>query len=116
MLLQQRQQLVKGLWVCSAPLGETTAPSFFAPTHCAAAAAAGPAAGTSSVLVCALLQPLMAELGMSLQQRQQLVKGLLGTHAHEMTSMTQQLLLCYDQEAGRRCGLKVRGWCAVRML
>jgi hypothetical protein len=38
----------------------------------------------------------------------QLVKGLLGTHAHEMTSMTQQLLAGYDQEAGRRCGMKVR--------
>lgn len=65
-------------------------------------------AGTSSVLACALLQPLMAGLGMPLQQRQQLVKGLLGTHAHEMTSITQQLLAGYDQEAGRRCGLKVR--------
>jgi hypothetical protein len=39
-------------------------------------AAAGPAASTSSVLVCALLQPLMVNLGKSLQQRQQLVKGL----------------------------------------
>jgi hypothetical protein len=28
-----------------------------------------------------------------------------------MTSMTQQLLAGYDQEAGRRCGLKV--WLAV---
>ncbi|KAF6244805.1 hypothetical protein COO60DRAFT_1650544 [Scenedesmus sp. NREL 46B-D3] len=65
-------------------------------------------AGTSSVLACALLQPLMAGLGMPLQQLQQLVKGLLGTHAHEMTSITQQLLAGYDQEAGRRCGLKVR--------
>jgi hypothetical protein len=32
-------------------------------------------AGTSPVLVCALLQPLVVNLGMSLQQRQQLVKG-----------------------------------------
>jgi hypothetical protein len=39
---------------------------------------------------------------------EKLVKGLLGTHAHKMTSLTQQPLLCYDQEAGRRCGLKVR--------
>jgi hypothetical protein len=39
---------------------------------------------------------------------------LLGTHAHEMTSMTQQLLSCYDQEAGRRCGLKVQ-WVVVTL-
>jgi hypothetical protein len=72
-------------------------------TYCVSTAAAG----TSSVLACALLRPLMAEAGMSLQQRQQLVKGLLGTHAHEMSSMAQQLLAAYDQEAGRRCGLNV---------
>lgn len=64
-------------------------------------------AGTSSVLVAALFKPLLEQLGYSRQQRQQLVQGLLGTHAHEMTSMIQQLLFRYDEEAGRRCGMKV---------
>jgi hypothetical protein len=97
---QQRQQRVKGLMV-------HLLTQLAAAATAAAPAAASLHAGTSSVLACALLQPLMVNLGMPLQQRQQLVKGLMGTHAHEMTSMTQQLLAGYDQEAGRRCGLKV---------
>lgn len=59
------------------------------------------------MLVVALLKPLLQQLGYSQQQRQQLIKGLLGTHAHEMMSVTQQLLVRYDEEAGRRCAFDV---------
>jgi hypothetical protein len=64
-------------------------------------------AGTSSVLAVSLLRPLLAAEGMDQQQRRALVGKLLGTHAHELTSVTQQLLAGYDAEAGRRCGLEV---------
>lgn len=40
-------------------------------------------------------------------RRQLLVGRVMGTHAHEMSSMVQQLLAGYDAEAGRRCGLQV---------
>lgn len=59
------------------------------------------------MLALALFKPMLEKLGYSKQQRQQLVKGLLGTHAHEMTSVTQQMLVKFDEEAGRRCGLNV---------
>jgi hypothetical protein len=41
-------------------------------------------------------------------ERRALVGHIMGTHAHEMTSMVQQLMAGYDAEAGRRCGLQVR--------
>eukprot|EP00775_Hariotina_reticulata_P004409 gene4409-4662_t len=59
-------------------------------------------AGTSSVLAVSLLRPLLAADGLDQQQRRAFVGKLLGTHAHEMTSVTQQLLAGYDAEAGRR--------------
>jgi hypothetical protein len=46
--------------------------------------------------------------GVPAQQRRQLVGRLMGTHAHEMSSVLQQLLAGWDAEAGRRCGLQVR--------
>jgi hypothetical protein len=45
---------------------------------------------------------------MDKEQRKALVGRVMGTHAHEMTSMVQQLMCGYDAEAGRRCGLEVR--------
>eukprot|EP00879_Flechtneria_rotunda_P013981 GHRR01014605.1.p1 GENE.GHRR01014605.1~~GHRR01014605.1.p1 ORF type:complete len:707 (+),score=303.14 GHRR01014605.1:547-2667(+) len=62
--------------------------------------------GTSSLLAVALLNECLIKHSWDLQQRQSLMGKLMGTHAHEMTSMTQQLLVGYDQEAGRRCGLQ----------
>lgn len=65
--------------------------------------------GTSSVMALALLHPLMAAQGYTQQRRASLVGRLVGTHAHEMTSMVQQLLVEYDARAGRLAGLEVRG-------
>lgn len=69
-------------------------------THCSART------GTSSLLAATLLRELLLEQGVGLQQRQQLVGRVMGTHAHEMHSMTQQLCGLYDWES-RRCGLQV---------
>jgi hypothetical protein len=65
-------------------------------------------AGTSSLVAAATLRRLMEQQGLGTAQRQQLCGRIMGTHAHEMTSMTQQLLAGFDAEAGRRCGLQVR--------
>lgn len=51
---------------------------------------------------------------MGREQRKALVGRIMGTHAHEMTSMVQQLMCGYDAEAGRRCGLEVRNAAWVR--
>jgi hypothetical protein len=63
--------------------------------------------GTSSVMALALLHPLLVAQGTTPQRRTSLVGRLMGTHAHEMTSMVQQLLVEYDATAGRLAGLEV---------
>jgi hypothetical protein len=64
--------------------------------------------GTSSLLAAAVLRELLQQHGVVVAKRQALVGHIMGTHAHEMTSMVQQLMAGYDAEAGRRCGLQVR--------
>lgn len=66
-------------------------------------------AGTSSLLAAAILRQLLVQSGVGLAKRRALVGRVMGTHAHEMTSMVQQLMAGFDAEAGRRCGLQVRG-------
>lgn len=67
-----------------------------------------PCPGTSSLLAAAVLRGLLQQQGVGREQRKALVGRIMGTHAHEMTSMVQQLMCGYDAEAGRRCGLEVR--------
>ena len=88
--------------------------------------------GTSAVMAVALLQPLLVGRKREEQQEQrqkqeeeeerqeeeeqqereegkQLVGRLVGTHAHEMSSMVQQLMVEWDRKAGRGAGMEVRG-------
>lgn len=65
-------------------------------------------AGTSSLLAAAVLRQLLQQQGVEAAERRALVGHIMGTHAHEMTSMVQQLMAGYDAEAGRRFSLEVR--------
>lgn len=62
---------------------------------------------TSSIFAVVIIHQLSVELGMSTVERHRVIGRLGGTHAHEMTSMMQQLMVQYDINAGQACGLKV---------
>jgi hypothetical protein len=61
-------------------------------------------AGTSSVYAVSLLERAMVSEGWPEAKRQALVRGLKGTHAHELSMLAQQLLAAFDERAGQLCG------------
>ncbi|KAK9838087.1 hypothetical protein WJX81_000247 [Elliptochloris bilobata] len=58
--------------------------------------------GTSSVYAVTLLERAMRAEGIPAPERQRSVGRLVGTLAHEVMSITGQLLACFDDEAGAR--------------
>ncbi len=63
--------------------------------------------GTSAVGALALLRPLLHKAMPDPAQRKRFVGRLAGTHAHEMASAVQQLLVQFDHRAGELCGAEV---------
>eukprot|EP00884_Botryococcus_braunii_P006522 jgi/Botrbrau1/15871/Bobra.40_1s0055.1 len=60
--------------------------------------------GTSSIFAVSKIDQAFAVQGIPLDDRKAVIGRLIGTHAHEVMSVTAQLLSCFDDEAGSQDG------------